>query len=67
MAMPLFYLKDSDRTLALSPSFWIYIATSVPLTVVILAYWRLMLYLNVFLSKLMTKGLATHEINILLT
>jgi hypothetical protein len=46
MAMPLFYLKDSDRTLALSPSFWIYIATSVPLTVVILAYWRLMLYLK---------------------
>jgi hypothetical protein len=46
MAMPFFFLKEADKTLALSPSFWIYVAVTVPLTAVLLAYWRFMLHLK---------------------
>jgi hypothetical protein len=46
MAMPLFYLEDDDHKLAVSPSFWIYIGISLPLTATILAYWRVSLYLK---------------------
>jgi hypothetical protein len=46
MAMPLFYLEDGDHKLAVSPSFWIYVGISLPLTATILAYWRFSLYLK---------------------
>jgi hypothetical protein len=46
MAMPLFYLEDDDRKLAVSPSFWIYIGISLPLTATIVAYWRVLFYLK---------------------
>jgi hypothetical protein len=36
---PFFYLHD-DRSLAVSPSFWIFVAVSIPLTLLTVLYWR---------------------------
>jgi hypothetical protein len=37
---PFFYLHGEDQVLAISPSFWVFVAIAVPLTSLTVLYWR---------------------------
>lgn len=46
MELPFFHLEEMSEILEVSPQFWIYIAASVPLTILTISYWRFAMWLK---------------------